>query len=75
MKTICVRCKQEGKVMTMSYLNTDEICTDCKQEETQHPLFKRAREVESNEVRNGNYNYPGLFAGKSWEEIKRIETL
>jgi hypothetical protein len=33
---------------------------DCKNREVAHPLYKQALTTESNHVRNGNYNFPGI---------------
>jgi hypothetical protein len=44
----------------MSYFNTDVICPDCDAEERAHPDFERAREIEMEHVRNGDYNFPGV---------------
>jgi hypothetical protein len=69
----CERCGHAMLVHTMSWFNTDMICTACDEEEEQHPLFKQAKEAEMREVQKKNYNYPGLFAGKTWDEIKEIK--
>ena len=71
--TVCKRCKKETKVHTMSWFNKDIICPDCSREEKRHPLYNMAKEREQEEVRKGNYDYPGLFHDKTWEEIKNIK--
>lgn len=57
----CDRCGKNLTVRTMSILNTDVLCMECKEEETKHPAYKKACEAELEEVRNGNYNYRGLL--------------
>jgi len=58
----CDRCLKETNVFTMSMLNTQEICMDCKDEEKRHPRYEEAREREHQEVLKGNLNYRGLLA-------------
>lgn len=57
----CERCGKETNIHTMSMLNTDLICMDCKEDERKHPLYEQARETELEEVKKGNYNYKGLL--------------
>jgi hypothetical protein len=49
------------------------ICEDCQIEESKHPLYKKAKDTELEEVKKGNRNYPGLFGNKTWAQIKEIE--
>lgn len=67
----CDRCHQEIATK-LSWLNLDSICAKCAEEEREHPLYTKAKDVELEEVIRGNYNYPGLFADKTWDEIKTI---
>ena len=57
----CDRC---GKPLTggrtMSMFNTDCICMDCAKAERARPDYERARDVEAEQVRKGNYNYGGI---------------
>lgn len=71
----CDRCNQETKTHSMSWFNTDQICLKCKSEESEHPLYKKAKEIENEEVKKGNHNYPGLFSDKSWADIKNVTDL
>jgi len=32
----------------------------CKDKETKHPKFNEAKDAESNAVKNGDYNFPGI---------------
>lgn len=56
----CDRCGKETDIYTMSFFNTDEICMECRKKERVHPKFEEARKREVEEVRKGNYNYPGI---------------
>ena len=56
----CERCFRKTNITTMSYFNTDTICMDCDKKEREHPDFKRARELEREAVRQGNYNFGGV---------------
>jgi hypothetical protein len=58
--TKCDRCSNETRVTTMSYFNTDTICMDCKDKERKHPSFKHAQDTECEQVKRGNYNFPGI---------------
>lgn len=60
-KMRCQRCKRECQSFRMSWLNTQMICDHCQLEETEHPLYEKAKERELEEVKKGNYNYPGLL--------------
>jgi len=44
----------------MSMFNTHQCCPKCIEEERAHPEFKRARQVELDELLKGNYNFPGI---------------
>lgn len=57
----CERCGKETYSYTMSMMNTQMICMDCKREEQNDPMYEKAREAEMNAIRSGNYNYRGLF--------------
>lgn len=57
---ICDRCRRTAIVYTMSIFSTDEICLECKEAEKSHPLYELACEKELEEVRRGNYRFPGI---------------
>lgn len=59
-KKTCDRCGAELKVRTMSMFNEDVICLECKEKETKHPDYEKARDAEMAEVRKGNYNFKGI---------------
>ncbi len=44
----------------MSKFNKDEICMPCKDKEQAHPDYKRASDVEIEEIKKGNYNFEGI---------------
>ena len=57
----CDRCGRElkaGRIMSM--FNEDCLCMSCKQKEEENPRYKKARDVEAEEVRKGNYNFKGI---------------
>jgi hypothetical protein len=58
--TGCERCKKPTSVMTGSYFSAEMICTACDEEESAHPDYQYARDVEEDAVRGGNYNFPGV---------------
>jgi hypothetical protein len=45
-------------------MSLDILCLDCHQEEITHPQYKEACDAELAQVKLGNMNYPGLFAGQ-----------
>jgi len=60
-KKNCDRCRkdlQDGRIMSM--FNEDCICMKCKDEETKHKDYNKARDREIEEVRKGNYNFKGI---------------
>ena len=56
----CARCRKRTIVTTMSWFNRDIVCMECSDLERTHPDFQRAHDVEEEEVRRGNFNYPGI---------------
>lgn len=56
----CDRCRRETLVTTGSYFNTETICPDCRAAEEAHPDFERARRIEGEAVRRGDFNFPGV---------------
>jgi hypothetical protein len=61
-KTNCDRCGTTlaGKTRIMSMYNNDCLCLDCKQKETERPDYKTASDADVNEIKKGNYNFPGI---------------
>jgi len=61
-KEICDRCSEptNGKTI-MSIFNTDVICNSCKEEEKNDPDYEAATKAENDAIKNGNFNYEGLF--------------
>jgi hypothetical protein len=40
--------------------NREDICLDCKEKETKHPLYEKAREADEAQMRKGNFNFEGI---------------
>lgn len=59
-KKKCDRCGGPLTIRIMSRFNTDTICPDCEVKEKAHPLYEKAKAVELDAVKNGNYNFPGI---------------
>lgn len=57
---ICDRCKKETAGTRMSYFNTEVVCLDCIEEESNHPLYSCAKDVEHYFLKQGIRNYPGI---------------
>ena len=51
--------------MTGSYFNTDWICISCAEKERLHPDYEMAKKIENEQVRKGNYNFPGIGKPKT----------
>ena len=61
-KSECDRCGQPTNgITTMGVFNTDTICTKCKEDEKNDPDYQLAVNTELEEVKKGNYNYPGIY--------------
>ena len=56
---LCGRCRGDARISTGSIFNTDQICQACEAEEKAHPDYERARKIEAEAVRRGDYNFPG----------------
>lgn len=56
----CDRCSRQTNRITGSYFNTEMICMECDKKERAHPDYRRARQVETDHVREGNYNFQGI---------------
>ena len=57
----CQRCLgSTNNITTMSIFNMDIICVTCKSKEKKHPKYKEAVDAEFQEVKKGNYNFPGI---------------
>jgi len=56
----CDRCHKQTDVTIMSFFNTQIICMDCEEKECNHPQYEAARKAEEEQVRQGNYNFPGV---------------
>lgn len=61
-KENCDRCeKPTGGSTTMSIFNQDVICLPCKRKEKLDPDYEPAVRAEQEAVRNGDYNFPGVY--------------
>lgn len=58
--TMCDRCGTETIVSIMSMYNTQEICLNCKNKETQRPDYDRARKADEAAIKSGDYNFKGI---------------
>ncbi len=63
----CDRCKKKLISRTMSYLNKEILCLQCKEEEKTHPLYEKAKQKELEALKRGDYDYPGLLEGFFYE--------
>lgn len=50
----------------MSKFNTDELCLDCKDYEEEHPGYVEADLAETESVRRGDMNFPGIGLPKDF---------
>ena len=44
----------------MSMFNQDCICLDCKEKEKQDRDYEKAVQADIDEIKKGNYNFPGI---------------
>ena len=62
----CSRCGVELRSRILSKFNLDVLCLKCCDAEKLHPKYKEAADAELAQVKAGNYNYTGLYAGKKF---------
>ena len=56
----CERCSVKAKTITMSWFNIQMICNDCDKKELNHKDIDKAKSLELEQVKKGNYNYMGM---------------
>jgi hypothetical protein len=56
----CDRCGQVTGSFKMSWFNTDIICSICDIAENLHPDIDKARKADTEAVKQGEYNFPGI---------------
>ena len=57
---LCDRCKKILTSSSMSYFNEDICCNECLDKEKAHPKYAEAKRAENEQVKRGNYNFPGI---------------
>jgi hypothetical protein len=67
----CERCGERDCALSVSYMNTDQVCLDCNADERRAPGYEAAKAAEIEAVRNGDYNFPGV--GLSEEDERFLE--
>ena len=68
----CGRCGRQDQMLTGSWFNTQMICPQCQQLETEHPLYEKAKRVENEHCFKGNYNFEGIGLPSDLDVISRI---
>ncbi|GAF87226.1 unnamed protein product [marine sediment metagenome] len=71
MTTCCGRCGGDARISACSIFNAEQICQACEAEEKAHPDYERAREIEADAVRRGDYNFPGVGLPPDLREAAR----
>ncbi len=56
----CQRCSTPTNITIMSMFNTQTICMGCKKKEESHPDYECASKVETEAVKSGDMNFPGI---------------
>ena len=57
----CGRCHKDTNGCTiMSMFDTQIICMDCADRESERGDYKDARKADENAIKNGNYNFNGI---------------
>ena len=57
----CDRCGRPlNGCRIMSMYNHEVLCMDCKDKETQREDYRKAVEVDHEQIRRGNYNFEGI---------------
>lgn len=57
---ICDRCGEKTSSFRVSFFNLDECCFKCIGLEQKHPDYKKAKEIEYQELLKKNYNFKGI---------------
>ena len=64
-KKKCDRCGGSLTTRILSMFNEDVLCMNCKEQERNHPDYRKAQEAELAEVKKGNFNFAGIgYPGK-----------
>lgn len=77
---LCDRCGKPMDRFTMSWFNSEEICSACRELERKHPNFEEAREYILKQEEQGNRNVIGiglptdLSIYKESSEDERVKT-
>ncbi len=59
-KKHCERCGAPlNGGFTVSRFSTETICLECSRRERQHPDYDKVVRQEMEEIKKGNYNWPG----------------
>ena len=56
----CQRCGQPSTSFTGSWFSGELICLDCSEAEEAHPDFDFAHDTETEAVKRGDLNFPGV---------------
>lgn len=56
----CERCYKDTISFTGSYFDMEMVCFNCAEKERAHPDYARAVARESEAVRQGDFNFPGI---------------
>ena len=56
----CGRCRQKTFITTMSIFEPVMICEECECKERFHVDYERAKHAELEQVKLGNYKFPGI---------------
>ena len=57
----CDRCHGSlASERKMSMFNEDYLCLSCIEKEKQHPDYEKAVQADIDEIKKGNYNFPGI---------------
>jgi hypothetical protein len=60
MTICCGRCGAPAPISICSIFNVGQICQVCEADEKAHPGYERARKIEADTVRRGDFNFPGV---------------
>ena len=56
----CDRCGKTTIHFKGSFFNTENCCMECIEKEQSHPMYEKAKEIETKAVLAGDYNFPGI---------------
>lgn len=69
MRKTCDRCKEKTNYTLLSTFNREQVCSECKEDESRAPGYDHAIATKLEHLRNGNYSFTGVGLADPDEEF------